>query len=209
VTDQELSLNGPERFRKRSPRLTLEEHGGCEVPAGCGGVVLRWVRKGEERAGVVVTLLAPASVRAWMDGVELEAGRIELLAGEHVLAAELAPYDQAGPGLVGELRAAGGLGWRHEERSTPDGTWRATATAPLGDGWRAPEFDDRAWTPLVERPEVVPERASSDRRARLRRLGALALGLPLAPAAPRPLWLRKRWTLPPQPPPRRPRGDPE
>ncbi len=38
----ELKLNTIGRFVKRSPCLALEQHNHCEVPAGCGGVVLRW-----------------------------------------------------------------------------------------------------------------------------------------------------------------------
>jgi hypothetical protein len=36
------ALNSLDRFRKHPGQLVLEEHGHCEVPAGCGGVVLRW-----------------------------------------------------------------------------------------------------------------------------------------------------------------------
>jgi hypothetical protein len=42
----DLSLNSIDRYRKRSNRLILEEHRSCELPAGCGGVVLRWGRVG-------------------------------------------------------------------------------------------------------------------------------------------------------------------
>ena len=42
----DLRLNELERFRKTSSRLALEAHSHCEVPAGCGGVVLRWTRPG-------------------------------------------------------------------------------------------------------------------------------------------------------------------
>src|SRR5687768_6072864 len=42
VSDHDLKLNGLSRYAKESPRLVLEEYGHCEVPAGCGGVVLRW-----------------------------------------------------------------------------------------------------------------------------------------------------------------------
>ena len=48
MTDEGPKLNGPDRYRKRSPRLVLEEHSHCEVPAGCGGVVLRWINTDRE-----------------------------------------------------------------------------------------------------------------------------------------------------------------
>ena len=46
----EQRLNSVDRFRKKSERLVLEEHGHCEVPAGCGGVVLRWRTEPEAAA---------------------------------------------------------------------------------------------------------------------------------------------------------------
>jgi hypothetical protein len=38
----ELRLNSLSRYSKQSDEYTLEVHSHCEVPAGCGGVVLRW-----------------------------------------------------------------------------------------------------------------------------------------------------------------------
>jgi hypothetical protein len=37
----EQRLNSLDRFRKQPGRLVLEEHSHCQVPAGCGGGVLR------------------------------------------------------------------------------------------------------------------------------------------------------------------------
>jgi hypothetical protein len=42
MPDHKLKLNGLSRYTKQSPRLVLEEYSHCEVPAGYGGVVLRW-----------------------------------------------------------------------------------------------------------------------------------------------------------------------
>jgi hypothetical protein len=42
----DLRLNELQRYRKTSGRLALKVHSHCEVPAGCGGVVLRWRRPG-------------------------------------------------------------------------------------------------------------------------------------------------------------------
>ena len=42
MPDRQLRINTLSRYRGRPPRLVLEEHNHCEVPAGCGGVVLRW-----------------------------------------------------------------------------------------------------------------------------------------------------------------------
>ncbi len=40
--DKGLNLNNLDRYTKLSPRFVLEEYSHCEVPAGCGGIVLRW-----------------------------------------------------------------------------------------------------------------------------------------------------------------------
>ena len=54
----DLRLNELQRYRKTSSRLALEVHSHCEVPAGCGGVVLRWRRPG---APVGISLLSYVS----------------------------------------------------------------------------------------------------------------------------------------------------
>jgi hypothetical protein len=41
MAGKDLRLNSLSRYTKRSPEYVLEEHSHCEVPAGCGGVVLR------------------------------------------------------------------------------------------------------------------------------------------------------------------------
>ncbi|MFX0095185.1 MAG: hypothetical protein ACFFBD_25855, partial [Candidatus Hodarchaeota archaeon] len=40
---RKLRLNSLSRYSKKSARLILEEYSHCEIPAGCGGVVLRWI----------------------------------------------------------------------------------------------------------------------------------------------------------------------
>src|SRR5574339_211352 len=67
--DEALRLNTLHRFRKHSPRLLLQEYSHCEVPAGCGGVVLRWIDR-EGGLPVVVRVAALGPVRAWLDGTE-------------------------------------------------------------------------------------------------------------------------------------------
>ena len=71
MPDRELKLNSISRSSKQSPRLVLEEHGHCEVPAGCGGVVLRW--RGHDDP--IPVKLSPqcasnafTSVKSWLPG---------------------------------------------------------------------------------------------------------------------------------------------
>jgi len=46
MSSDDLRLNSLDRFRKSKSGLTLEVYSSCEVPAGCGGAVLRWRRPG-------------------------------------------------------------------------------------------------------------------------------------------------------------------
>jgi hypothetical protein len=82
--DEELRLNTLHRFVKYSRALVLEEYSHCEVPAGCGGVVLRWTDPREGRS---------ALLNAWtfgkttveLDGKLVESSRVTLENGSHTL----------------------------------------------------------------------------------------------------------------------------
>src|SRR5947199_1939086 len=91
MSDQQ-QLNSVERFRKQPGRLVLEEHSHCEVPAGCGGVVLRW-RNPLAALPVTVHLYAPVKPVCFLDGDELQTGRIDLVPGRHVAAVLLDNVD--------------------------------------------------------------------------------------------------------------------
>ena len=73
--NKDLKLN---RMGKKG--LVLEEYSHCEVPAGCGGVVIRWARS-DAPAEVRFVIPGP-DARIYVDGVEqgLEA-RIVLTPG--------------------------------------------------------------------------------------------------------------------------------
>src|SRR5262249_23220637 len=73
MADDNLRLNAISRYSKQSSQYVLEVHSHCEVPAGCGGLVLRWRNPhlaipleiwtytvGEARVWLVGTALAPA-----------------------------------------------------------------------------------------------------------------------------------------------------
>src|SRR5437763_2980929 len=88
----EQQVNSLERFRKRSGRLVLEEHGHCEVPAGCGGVVLRW-RNPLATIPLIVSLYTPVEAHCFLDETELRTGGIDLRPGTHVVATAIEPVD--------------------------------------------------------------------------------------------------------------------
>lgn len=188
MADRDLRLNSLDRFRKRSADLVLEEHGSCEVPAGCGGVVFRWVRRDQERRLLRLTLLTNGPRKAWLDGAPLGTGAEWVRVGRHTLAVEVeAPVDggllQARVSMAGEAASAGGR-------------WRATTVRPPDTAWQRPGFDDAGWDELIER--ALPPARDEDEghtRAWLDRVTP-ALGLP---GAARPAWLRVELTVPPDP----------
>jgi len=127
--DDDLKINTLHRFAKHSPRLVLHEYGHCEVPAGCGGVVLRWIDP---------TLGKPATVRVsngdvWLDGVELPTSRTQLVPGPHLLAIH-----------GSDVQVSVVLDDHNQHDLSVAAVWRCTQTEP-GPGWQAVTFDDRPW----------------------------------------------------------------
>jgi hypothetical protein len=206
----EQQLNSVARFRKEPGPLVLEEYGNCEVPAGCGGVVLRW-RNPRTVRPVLVHLYTPVAPSWFLDGAEPQSGRVDLAPGPHLLAVALedvelsaglllfaaaAPSDRAGrsaPPVPGESP--------FQVLSGADGSWRFTLGRPP-DGWQAPGFDDRGWAALAAVP--LPTLQSRDygyyRARRCLELGAVALGVPAADPAAGPakgsIWVRKVFEVP-------------
>ncbi|MEM7248175.1 MAG: hypothetical protein AAF533_22770 [Acidobacteriota bacterium] len=147
--DDELKLN---RFRKQDGRLLLESYGSCEVPAGCGGLVLRWVRQ-DAPIHVHVRTFTHAQARLSIDGTELSHGRAELTPGRHVLGVTLTGVDKPSDAvLVASIKA--------EHRRMPpivppaeQWQWRTTEPA---DGWDDVEGSDEGWLAAREAPAPEP-----------------------------------------------------
>jgi hypothetical protein len=132
----------------------LEEHGGCEIPAGCGGVILRWYDPAAE-VSASVWIVTAAGAEAFLDGRPLHDGRPALSAGRHVIALK-APRPDPG-GFVIALTVWGGASSKNVSRevkshlnvvSVAGPAWRFTTAAPPA-GWLEPGFDDRAWSPMI------------------------------------------------------------
>jgi hypothetical protein len=201
VPDRELKVNSLSRYSKESPLFILEEHGHCEVPAGCGGVVLRWR---DPRVGVPVSLWlhSTGTARIYLDGSPPPSGRPVVPFGEHVLAFVLTDVDPA----YAALRFAALYGHLPTHlvansvavvRSAPDGTWRYTSVEPDDDGWMHPGFDDSGWSSMVERddePVDEDQRRDAYRRKRLIEFGALPLGIDAGGGT---TWVRKAFTTHP------------
>ncbi len=194
----ELTLNTLRRFSKSSDQLLLEHYSHCEVPAGCGGVVLRW-RDGALGAMGKLSLFCPRQVTAGIDGVPTPSARLLLPWGRHVLTARIDRLPRKGAlvlSLVTEPRHR-----TPDNRSVPaesvlcsaaDGTWRYTTTDP-GPDWASPDLDDSGWSVMCPVPPPIgPDGTVPWLLRRLSESGARPIGVPGAPES---LWIRRVFTL--------------
>lgn len=183
-------LNSLDRFRKRSGRLVLEQHSHCEVPAGCGGVVLRW-RNPFAAVPLTVHLWTPVPAAVRIDGKELPSARIDLTPGAHMLtlamqdldlaaglflfvAEHVPPENEGAPASVVEepLRVL----------SAADGSWKYSLEPPVGD-WSWLGFDDGGWPALalahVPSPQLKRHVEGAYQLQQCEQHGAVCLGLPI------------------------------
>jgi len=198
---RQLRVNEVSRFSKQSARLVLEEHSHCEVPAGCGGVVLRW-RNPALGMPVVLWLFANGDQQVFIDGMELASGRPILAYGEHVLALRLTNVPRKQGLLMFAAQRSPHPGFVADAVPDPsqffvsrdDGTWKY-AVAPEGDAWRQADFDDSLWQPLAGMSIAEPAKKEYAKKYcydKLLTIGAGGLGSPLeAPV----ICIRKKFTL--------------
>lgn len=199
----DLKVNGLPRYRKRSPRLLLESHSSCEVPAGCGGVVLRWRDPREGFAAEASLYVMSDAWRLTVDGEALPSGRMLLPYGARVLGLHVRGMPRRGA-LMFVLQSAP----RHRSLdgslispevvvcSAPDTGWCYTTTPPSDERWQFdPALDTRGWQPMRLAPPIPPR---ADGRLpwavrRMRREGAQPLGF----SAPHPdeAWIRCVFSL--------------
>jgi hypothetical protein len=186
--DPVLRLNELNRFRKTSSRMALEAHSHCEVPAGCGGVVLRWTSPGAPLGVTLSKYFARPVDDLCLDGSELTEQRATVTPGAHVISFTMDVTAEEGF-VLATLRLEPDLpnAAQRTKSSRADGSWRATLSAPeAGDAWRLPDFEDSAYVPLVER--AVPE-PHGNRAFMWEWLTKEATGLGLdEPDASRPWW---------------------
>lgn len=186
MPDRDLKLNSLSRFSKKSPRLVLEEYSHCEVPAGCGGVVLRW-RKPEAPIPMKIHVGAfnGFSRNRTLDGKEdLGNPKIPVSYGKHVLAIEINNFkpDHAIEFMYSELNEDYVRILKPEGETTilslPDDTWRFTLDTP-DIKWQDPDYDDSHWSPLVQMTTHADPRFGdmSNWTKRIADKGAIPLGL--------------------------------
>ena len=200
MSDRDLKLNSLSRYTKDSPRFILEAHNHCEVPAGCGGVVLRWWNPAQGTP-VEIWLYTAGENEFSLDGKPAATGRPIVSPGPHAIALRIsatdtehgvllfaAIYDEESgrPSLSRKtgrnltLLSTGGEGWKYSLRDPGD------------EAWLLPGFDDSGWRAMVEKEVPKPERWNYqynrliDRKAR-------GLGVPDASASS--IWVRKEFAL--------------
>jgi hypothetical protein len=172
MSDQQ-QLNSLERFRKHPGRLVLEEHGHCEVPAGCGGVVLRWRNP---RTTVPLTVHCyNAGQGTWLlDGAEVS-GRMDLPPGRQVAACALGQVDRSA-GLIPFAAA-----YEPPERAAPaevverplkvlsadDGSWEYSLDRPRATGRCLPSRQRLSGQPGSSTDTAPPNRHDAGGRRRV------------------------------------------
>jgi len=205
---KDLRLNSIARYQKQSPEYVLEEHSHCEVPAGCGGVVLRW-RNPHRTVPVEMWMYSTGSASFFLDGAEPPSGRTLVTYGEHVLCWTIEDFDPTAAILVfsGAFDTSGvnllvtppAARDGNPILTAADGSWRYTYTPPADDEWMRPAYDDTSWLAMVARPITPPDEKAYGAGYRLKRLQALgAEGLGVVGAIPK-VWIRRRFTLAEQP----------
>ncbi len=190
-------LNSLDRFRKQPGNLVLEQYSHCEVPAGCGGVVLRW-RNPRVARSVILHLYTPKEATCLLDGQPVTSARVDLAPGPHVLAVALEDVDLT-QGLVmfaaHDGAARRGLDDTPLVASAEDSTWKASRVRPADD-WTTLAFDDSDWQVLtrVPTPQLDWRDFGAAQLHQCERAGAHCLGLADVKRASG-IWVRKVFTI--------------
>jgi hypothetical protein len=205
MAGKQLRLNSLGRYAKKSSTLVLEEHDHCEVPAGCGGVVLRWRNP---RAGVpldiwLYTHSDAGEVKLFFDGMPITTSRLQVSYGAHIFALSISHF----PSSKGHLILAAVY---DEEKqlhvqympptrklyhilSKADGSWKYVTAQPENDDWLRPGFDDTTWDGMVAvKPQHGKQEGHMYRLQEMQNLGAEHLGIKGEGGS---LWLRKNFML--------------
>lgn len=161
---RDLNLNSLGRYAKQSSRLILEQHSHCEVPAGCGGVVLRW-RSEISELPVHVHLFSSGKAKLLIDGQPPASSKSMVSFGDHVISLVLEEVPKDGILAVSVVHEASRvllnsqqLGEVVNVLSDADGTWKSTTTKPAHDLWMKSGFDDSSWDALEAAPAPVLEK---------------------------------------------------
>ena len=203
MPDKDLKLNSLSRFKKNSPNLILEAYSHCEVPAGCGGVVMRW-RNPNHTIPIRLHFFSPAEiVQLFVDGQPIGRGTANLLYGEHMFAGYLEKFSRAKSLLIfagvydeseDRPRLSRKTGQAVKILSAEDGSWKFTADEPTDESWKSVDYEDGDWSSLIVRDKPDIEDWKNYRYDYIAGRGAVGIGIPISASQ---IWFRKRFTLVP------------
>ncbi|MDC0741686.1 hypothetical protein [Polyangium mundeleinium] len=200
---REVQVNAVSRYEKSSGRLVLEEYSSCEVPAGCGGAILRWIDP-HEALPLHLWLWTTGQADLFFDGAPFTSSRVDARAGSHVLALYVRPKEDLPPQLAlsfGYSDDAKGatdparsrsIGRKIQALSGAGAVMVGSTKQPRGDGWRLPGFDDGRWQPLVRMSAATKEPKKDWHLKQVQETGACIVGLPGHTG---PLWVRCSFEL--------------
>ena len=203
MADRDLKLNSLGRYGKSNSRLILEEHSHCEVPAGCGGVVLRW-RNPNSGLLFILHFFGSGKGTILLDGKALTSARPLISFGEHVLS--LAVTDIApGSTILGFAgihdesqssfpRVSQPSGRKMSILSAAEGSWTYVTTEPADDTWSRSGFDDSHWRQMTacEPPSLDKQDMQKYRLETILKFGAACLGIEGQSSR---AWVRKSFTI--------------
>jgi hypothetical protein len=206
MPEQNTNLNSLSRYSKRSNRLILEAHDHCEVPAGCGGMVLHW-RNPKQGLPLTFRLYAGGPYQFFLNGQPLVSARPVVGFGEHVIGMVVQEFDPGGVVLLfAALFEEKADGKNYEERaaaeaiqflSGPDGSWKYCVAEPRDVAWQQAGYDDSGWMampPREWRPKSTTGGSSDYHAERLLSMGARGLGVAGQPAR---VWIRRKFSVQP------------
>jgi len=193
----ELDINSIERFTKQSKRLILEELSNCEVPAGCGGVVLRWLSNEQGLAVGVRIISYSDKTEAFCNGKLMPSGCANVPFGEGILALRISKRESDFDWLAVVVR--------HTSRSrrdqngdeipemsaSHDGTWKFTTDKP-SDDWISQEYDDSDWQTMSQ-SEMTLDELEERQQWRFRRF--VENETPIFSIPDSEIWIRKRFDV--------------
>jgi hypothetical protein len=200
MADRDLKLNSLARYAKSSPDLVLEEWSHCEIPAGCGGAVLRWWNPKRD-VPIAIWVSSTGRLDSWLDGRLLVYPVPLVPFGTHVLSFSITQVASRQILLAAAVSARSGTNpgptsLSSEQRtvaaSAPDGSWKFTRVAPVGEDWTGAGFDDSGWQAMEAARDQTAAALSSTGIDRLARFGAQTLAVGETVTA---VWVRRVFVL--------------
>ena len=210
MTERDLKLNSISRYSKHSPTFALEEYSHCEVPAGCGGVVLRWRNPNRAIPCTMWLYTNAEDVDFYLDGQSPSSSRPLVEHGEHVLSFRLHKFDPRDgllmfAGILSQesvpVHIASKRNVKADILSVADGSWKYALNEPSDESWKDVGFDDATWLPMISKPlpKLTPPDSGWYQRRQLEKLKAKGVGIEGVGETGETVWLRKIFTVSHQP----------